>query len=379
VIHKYKIRHLSNNLILENGGPTYSISNLCLSLEQLGNNVKIYSIENRKGTHQNIFPFKLFKNNLNLKIGFSYDFILNLISDSRKGEIDLIHSHELWTLPNVVPFFSKKFYQLPWVLSPRGTFTKYSLESGSNLKRIYWPLIQKPSLKYVSAFHATSELEYEDIRRLGFKQPIAIIPNGIKIPSVFSKLDKKTVLYFGRLHKEKGLENLLKAWSLISKSFKEWNLKIVGPDMNYRSTLEAIIKKGEIKRVKIEGAKYGYEKEEIFLNSSIFVLPSFTENFGTVVAEALSYSIPTITNFGAPWQALVDKKCGWWIDPSIESLSKTLIQAIESSETNLLAMGQKGRQWMQKDFNWFDIAKKMTLFYNYIINKDKMPNFVYLE
>ena len=375
----FNIRHLSNNLILENGGPAYSIPKLCLGLKKLGNNIEINSIKNKSGNPQTIFPYKLFEiSKYFKKIGLSKKLINNLVNDIKKVKIDLIHSHELWTLPSLIPFFTNKIYQVPWIISPRGTLTKYSLSSGSFLKKIYWPLLQNPSLKSSLAFHATSESEYLDIRRLGFRQPVAVIPNGIDIPSSISNIDKKIVLYFGRIHPEKGLENLLNAWAKINEKINRhnWYLKLVGPDINYLPQLKNLINQKKIKNVLFEGSKFGIEKEKLFLDSSIFVLPSFSENFGISVAEALSYSIPVIANFGSPWKGINEKNCGWWIDLDVETLSKTLEIAIETSREELIRKGSRGRKWMICKFSWFDVANKMNLFYDYLINQTSKPFFV---
>ena len=56
----------------------------------------------------------------------------------------------------------------------------------------------------------------------------------------------------------------------------------------------------------------GFAKEELYRRADFFVLPTFSENFGSVVAEALGYGVPVITTKGAPWEDLLNHKCGWW-------------------------------------------------------------------
>jgi len=83
----------------------------------------------------------------------------------------------------------------------------------------FWPLVQRPSLNAVSCFHATAEAAYEDIRRTGFAQPVAIIPNGIEVPKIAPFLceSKRTLLFLGRIHLIKGLDLLLAAWGVIQR------------------------------------------------------------------------------------------------------------------------------------------------------------------
>ena len=98
------------------------------------------------------------------------------------------------------------------------------------------------------------------------------------------------------------------------------------------------------------------DKRDIFQRTEVLVLPSHSENFGNVVAEALAYGVPVIASRGTPWSRLEEKGCGLWVsnDP------KTLAAAIEDiSKMPLEEMGQRGREWMQQEFSWPSIAAAM--------------------
>ena len=94
------------------------------------------------------------------------------------------------------------------------------------VKFFFWHFVQKKVLISASCFHATSHGEYKDIRRLGFKQPVSIIPNGIDFQEDIEKIEKpfKTLLFFGRIHPIKGIENLLHAWAELQDIFPNWQL-----------------------------------------------------------------------------------------------------------------------------------------------------------
>ena len=100
------------------------------------------------------------------------------------------------------------------VISPRGALSSWAMSHGSFLKRLFWPWLQRPALNSAACFHATSLAEYEDIRRAGFKQPVAVIPNGIDVPSRLpkEKSEFRTLLFLGRIHPVKGLDLLISAW-----------------------------------------------------------------------------------------------------------------------------------------------------------------------
>ena len=120
----------------------------------------------------------------------------------------------------------------------------------------------------------------------------------------------------------------------------------------------------------------GRAKENAYRSADLFILPTFSENFGLVVAEALSYGVPVITTKGAPWSDLVEYKCGWWIDIGVEPLALALKDATSLADDQLKLMGKRGKDYVQR-FNWFDIAKKTIDLYRWILNGGDHPIFLF--
>ena len=225
--------------------------------------------------------------------------------------------------------------------------------------------------------HATSEAEYEDIRRLGFNQPVLIVPNGIDLPKLKvsrSSKDFRTLIFISRIHPKKGIDILLDAWSHIEKKYNNWKLRIIGPgDTKYVQSLKAQALQNGSNHVEFVGPLYGKEKSEAYNNADLFVLPTHSENFGMVVAEALSNECPAIVSRGAPWSGLEKEGCGWWISNNIESLKKALSIAMSLSENELKVMGSRGRLWMKRDFSWDRIAILMEEGYKWLLDGGKPP------
>lgn len=381
-MQKLDIIHLTGNIDPDSGGPAYSIPMLCKTLREQGHLVDLLTLrgprEHLVNIHHHSFPIGA----LPRKLGNSPEMWRYLNNSLRLAKRDILHSHNLWILPSIYPALAGYRFGIPHIVSPRGTLTNYSLNTGSSFKRIYWPFIQKPVLKKATAFHATAESELEDIRRLGFKQPVAVIPNGIEtnhFPSYSRNINSsKTILYFGRFHPEKGLANLLQAWEIASRKHPDWNLLLVGPDnVGYRSKLERLVVEQRIQGVTFEGPQYGREKLGVYRRGSIFVLPSPSENFGITVAEALSMEVPVIANHGAPWSGLELNRCGWWIEHGTNSLASVMIQAMNTNPAELLAMGARGRVWMKEDYSWSEVGKNMQAFYLYILGQESKPKFVH--
>jgi glycosyltransferase involved in cell wall biosynthesis len=235
-----------------------------------------------------------------------------------------------------------------------------------------------------SCLHATSRQEYQDIRAFGLKAPIAIIPNGIDVlpsePKGPPNGGQRTVLYLGRLHPKKGLDRLLDAWELIEDHHPEWQLDIVGPiDGDYAQMLKARIAADAASRVCLVGPLYGEAKLEAYRRADLFVLPTLNENFAMTVAEALAQGTPVISTKGAPWAGLVSYGCGWWIDHGTEPLAAAMDEAMSISRAQLASMGEAGRAWMCRDFNWTSVAASMQSVYHWLSGRGERPSCVVMD
>ena len=194
------------------------------------------------------------------------------------------------------------------------------------------------------------------------KQPVAIIPNGIDIPALTDekKTVRRTLLFLGRIHPIKGLENLLHAWSKLEQDFSDWDLQITGPgDAHYIANLVNLISQLGLTRTTLSEGVKGAAKLEAYQASQLYILPSQSENFAMTIAESLSCAVPVICTNGAPWSGVVKNKCGWWVEPSVSSLESTLRMALNKTTGELNEMGENGRQWMKQDFSWTEIARQM--------------------
>jgi glycosyltransferase involved in cell wall biosynthesis len=259
-----------------------------------------------------------------------------------------------------------------------------ALKFSAAKKRLFWCLAQGAAARAASCLHATSRQEYEHIRAFGLKIPIAIIPNGIDVPSAVPKPRPRgagrTVLYLGRLHAKKGLERLLDAWELIEARRPNWQLDIVGPiDSEYAFMLKARIDASVLSRVRLLGPLYGGEKLKAYRGADLFVLPTLNENFGMTVAEALAQGTPVISTKGAPWVGLATHGCGWWVDYGAEPLAAAMDEAMNISWERLSAMGEAGRAWMQRDFDWNAVGLSMRSVYDWLSGQCDRPPCVIVD
>jgi glycosyltransferase involved in cell wall biosynthesis len=353
-------------------GPSYSVVRF---VHSLSNNSAIrlmlisLSNERQKFTKGQI-NYTFFSYCFGLKrFGFSLDmlfFFLKLPKTSEK----IVHIHSLWMWPVLFPGFLKGFKNYKLVISPRGSLSPWSMKNGHFVKKIVWMFFQKKVIKNADLIHATSKLERDEIRSLGFRNPIVIVPNGIDgLGSNYKVLrETKVVLFLGRIHKKKGLDILLRSWKEVSTCFPDWILKIVGPDDGYADEVNRLILDLSLENVFLLGEQIGENKYLSYGEAEIFVLPTYSENFGMTVAEALMVGTPVIVSKGAPWADVVTNNCGLWEEISVESFSKGLEKLMAISTLERYEMGLRGREWMIRDFSWEKQGMKFDLVYEWLFS-----------
>ena len=371
-----KIAHIVPFIGEEASGPSYSVPALCNALQKKGCEVVLYTLGpiNMKNHFFKLksFPRSTFPIH---SLGRSPEMFKQLLIDS--NDIDIIHNHSLWMAPNIYAGLVAKLKKIPLINAPRGTMSAKALSRSSWKKSIVKILGQNLALKQTNCFHVTAEHEYMDVKKLFLSHPISIIPNGVDIPSLINDEKKnkhRTLLFLGRIHPIKGIENLINAWGELEIHFKDWKLDILGiGNKEYLDKLIKLIRKKGLQRVVIKDPVYGADKHVIYQKANLYVLPSFSENFGMTVAESLANATPVITTNATPWKDLDIKNAGWCIDVGVKELKEVLEEALVKSTYDLSQMGVNGREWMKMNYSWDSIADEMVNTYKWILNKAEQP------
>jgi glycosyltransferase involved in cell wall biosynthesis len=148
-------------------------------------------------------------------------------------------------------------------------------------------------------------------------------------------------------------------------------------DTHYIQSLKDRIQRQNVASVfDFVGGVYGEKKWELFHNADVFILPTYSENFGIVIAEALASGVPVITSKGTPWQELNTHRCGWWIDNNVDTIAKTLKEAIALPEEECRQMGIRGRQLIKNNYSIEIVAQKMKQLYQWILGIGEKPESV---
>jgi len=171
------------------------------------------------------------------------------------------------------------------------------------------------------------------------------------------------LLYIGRLHPIKGLENLLQGLVQLKSQVR---LSICGEgNADYEARLHSVVAQlGLNQYVKFHGRVDGEAKEKQFRDADLCIVPSFKESFCTVIVESLARAVPVIASQGTPWRRLEEVGCGLWVNNDPKELSKAISQA---THMPLLEMGLRGRAWMEREYSWSSVATKMVALYRSMI------------
>ncbi len=297
---------------------------------------------------------------------------------------DLFHGHGIWH-PSVHQMAVVANYRSkPYIISPRGMLEPWSLRQKHLKKQVALLLYQHKDLAGAACLHATAPMEAANLRALGLHNPIAVIPNGIPLEEFPLKdsrapVGKRQLLFLSRLHPKKGLELLLQAWAGLPQNMaKAWELRIAGNgEETYVKQLQRVAAAlGCGETVTFMGPLYGEAKVNAYQEASLFVLPTYSENFGIVVAEALACGTPVITTRGAPWEDLEKHHCGWWIPTGLPALQACLQAAMALPEPVLRDMGHKGRQLVEHNYSMASVARQMQQVYDWLLGQGPQPAFV---
>ncbi len=293
---------------------------------------------------------------------------------------DIVHSHGIWLRTDLYAARAGRRTQTPTVVTTRGMLDPWAMQHHWGRKRVVWYTGQRAALARAACLHATAPNERGFIRDLGFKTPIAQIPNGVDIPVDPSaiKSDRRVLLFLARVHPKKGLVNLLDAWSKVERSFPQWDLLIAGPDDG--GHLAKVVERARhVPRAEVLGEVSEAEKERLHRRAELYILPTFNENWGVTVADALSYGVPAIVGRGAPWEGLHEHRCGWWIDNDPDSVATTLTEALALRPAALREMGMRGRAWVGEEFGWGRIGEQMGEVYRWIVSGGDPPSCVHFH
>ncbi len=308
------------------------------------------------------------------------------------SSINIVHIGGLWLHPTYAASRIARANNTPYVLSPAGCLEPWRLRSNGLkwLKKMaYINLVGKSMMQGAACLQACSVQEADHFRQVGYRGPITVIPNGVdasefspgsgaEAESLWPDLaGRSVVLFMSRLSPEKGLDILIPIWAELvqSAAYKNALLVIAGPDdRGYRKVVEGMIDSCHAgSKILLTGMVRGKEKLSLLRRADVFVLPSYSENFGIVVVEALACGIPVITTTDTPWEQLQQVDAGRWVAPREPELAQALRELLDMSESKREAMGHHGRELVLEEYNWNKITRQLINVYHCILHGKDVP------
>ena len=315
--------------------------------------------------------------------------------DERLDQInpEVLHTHGIWTYLSIgVPRWARK-HDRPYIVSPHGMLDEWALGNSKTKKMLAAALYERRHLRRAACLHALCASEAESIRAFGPKNPIATIPNGIEIPegrdlSSRYSAEKKIMLFLGRLHPKKGLENALRAWAAIRHQHN-WQFVIAGWDQGgHEVKLKQLCEELELSFAEVPakqflsleassgqlsgfavvfvGPLFGELKSQLLERANVFILPSFSEGLPMSILEAWAYELPVVMTDYCNLPEGFDAEAAIHIDTEVESMSAGMTKMIGCSDAELKDMGVNGLNLVKDKFTWPTIAAQMGELYQWV-------------
>jgi len=303
---------------------------------------------------------------------------------------DVFHLHGTWLRAMYYGAVEARRRRVPYLVEPMGMYEEYGLRTKWLRKRVARWWFQDTLLHRAQCLQINSRREGEQLRKLGFRTPLAVVPVGVDVstrspssngavrPEWASFPQTRFVLFLSRVHVKKGIELLLRAWGQLAGKFRDTMLVLGGTGSSDYVTqcIQLTEHLGLGDRCVWAGHLNEADKQWAMSHAAIFVLPSLSENLGNVVAEALSHSTPVLTTNTTPWIELPHRHCGWIASPTVESLVDSLEQGLRCSPAELKAMGARGRRWCETEFSLERVLDNLDAVYAWMLGSGPIPGCV---
>lgn len=302
------------------------------------------------------------------------------------GNYDLIHVHAIFSYASTIGMAIARQQKRPYLVSPHGLLNHWSLQQQGLKKRIYLELIERHNLSSSKAIHFTAIAEAQETNALNITSRAVVVPLGVDLPLLIPKareqlrqklrlLDNQLILLFlGRIHPKKGLELLISALSSLKKN-NQFCLLIAGKgEPQYEQEIHQLIEKSHLSEC-IQWLRFvdGLEKDLVLQGADLFILTSYSENFGIAVLESLAAGVPVLISDQV---ALADVVCqhqlGFVTELKVHAIATTIEYCL-THPRELQKIGDRARQLILENYTWEKVAARLGQVYTAIVQGQPLP------
>jgi glycosyltransferase involved in cell wall biosynthesis len=365
------------------GGPIRSVHALCAALVRRGHQVSVYTTNidgdddldvplgtpvEMDGVLVHYFPVGAIR-----RLCWSPALARQLRRTVKN--FDLIHLHSVFLWPTYSAARAAHRARVPYIVSPRGMLVRDVIRAKSRFVKSAWiELIERRSLFQAARVHVTAEIEEVEARALGLRLPETFcVPNGVSWPvrhstlvsGPFADIPRPYALFLSRVNRKKGLDRLIRAWKWVP----QLALIVAGnDDEGILPELKALARsEGVADRLTFLGPVSDEHKWALYENAEMFVLPSYSENFGNVVAEAMAMACPVVITPDVGLAKLVrEVGCGI-ITPGEPRILAQAITDLQKNDLQRRRLGALGRQAAIERLSWAGVASQMEAEYHRIL------------
>jgi glycosyltransferase involved in cell wall biosynthesis len=397
--------NLTHSVSRKAGGLHESVRRLVQSLAQGGVEVEVLTTED-EFTEMDLevwapVPVHVFPSSWPEPFGYSPQF-LRLLNEHKP---DLTHTHGLWLYPSIATTIYCSQCRVPYMISPHGMVDPWAVRNHRWRKIIAYALFESNHIRGARCIRALCDSEAKSIRQLGLHNPVAVIPNGVDLPEAgasgaeakmpwegLGSPGRKTLLFLSRIHRKKGIDNLLRAWAS-QKGAGGWLLVIVGWDEEGH---EAQLKKlctelgigwRDARETKVDDERPEAEPSVLFMGPchrakkaacyrycDAFILPSHSEGLPMVILEAWAYAKPVLMTPACNLPEGFAAGAAIRLDPTVEGVEKGLRQLFETSGSELAEMGRHGKALVEDRFTWDKVTSQVKETYEWMLGGGPAPN-----
>ncbi|MGF1521472.1 MAG: hormogonium polysaccharide biosynthesis glycosyltransferase HpsP [Leptolyngbyaceae cyanobacterium] len=305
------------------------------------------------------------------------------------SDYDIAHVHALFSPVSSLAAAVLRQRGVPYLLRPLGTLDPADLQKKKQLKQLYAAALERPNIAGAAAIHFTSAQEASVSERFGTQTPGIVLPLGVTpLPASGTTIDvrdrfnipgdRPLLLFMSRLDPKKGLDLLLPALETLRQEGLNFHLLLCGAnpqDRQYEQSIYTQIQNSPLQPyATLTGFVAGDLKTALLKTADLFVLPSYYENFGISVAEAMLAGLSVVISDQVHiWQDIQQSQSGWICTCSQASLTEQLRDALKSPEERR-QRGYNAQKAAQERYSWSAIAEGAIATYHSILSDQPLPS-----